>query len=86
MAQLTKAKVFMSGRSQAVRLPAEFRFAQTEVYIRRDARNGDVILSRSAGGMKEILAALHQLAIPEDFLSPAERAEAQEQPQERDEW
>ena len=85
MAQLAKAKVFMSGRSQAVRIPAEFRFAQTEVYIRRDASNGDVILSRSPAGMKEILAALHGLEIPEDLLSPAERAQAQEQPQERDE-
>ena len=30
------AKLFQNGRSQAVRLPAEFRFAQKEVYIRRD--------------------------------------------------
>ena len=30
-----KAKLFMSGRSQAVRLPKEFRFPGTEVKIRR---------------------------------------------------
>jgi len=36
MAQLEKAKVFMSGRSQAVRIPAEFRFSCNEVYIRRE--------------------------------------------------
>jgi antitoxin VapB len=30
------AKVFMTGRSQAVRLPAEFRFNSKEVFIRRD--------------------------------------------------
>ncbi len=77
MAQLEKAKVFMSGRSQAVRIPAEFRFAGSEVYIRRDARNGDVILSQSPGSLKEILAALHQISIPDDFLSAAERAHAQ---------
>ena len=77
MAQLEKAKVFMSGRSQAVRIPAEFRFASNEVYIRRDVKNGDVILSQSPGSLKEILAALHQLHIPDDFLSPAERAQAQ---------
>jgi len=40
------AKIFMNGRSQAVRLPAEFRFDQTEVFIRRDAATGDVVLSR----------------------------------------
>jgi antitoxin VapB len=32
---MSTAKVFMSGRSQAVRLPREFRFDTTEVYIRR---------------------------------------------------
>ena len=30
------AKLFMNGRSQAVRLPAEFRFEGDEVEIRRD--------------------------------------------------
>jgi len=39
------AKLFMNGRSQAVRLPAEFRFEGTEVYIRRDPITGEVILS-----------------------------------------
>ena len=77
MAQLEKAKVFMSGRSQAVRIPAEFRFTSKEVYIRRDARNGDVILSQSPGSLKEILDALDQLGVPDDFLSPSERAPAQ---------
>jgi len=40
------AKLFANGRSQAVRLPAEFRFEGREVFIRRDAATGDVILSR----------------------------------------
>lgn len=39
------AKLFKNGRSQAVRLPAEFRFEGTEVYIRRDKKTGDVVLS-----------------------------------------
>ena len=39
------AKIFKNGRSQAVRLPAEFRFEGDEVYIRRDATTGEVILS-----------------------------------------
>ena len=83
MAQLEKAKVFMSGRSQAVRIPAQFRFTSNEVYIRRDAKNGDLILSQSPGSLEEILAALDQLRVPDDFLSPAERA--QQPPQERPE-
>ena len=40
------AKLFRNGRSQAVRLPAEFRFEGTEVYVRRDPKTGDVVLSR----------------------------------------
>ena len=46
MATETKtAKLFRNGRSQAVRLPAEFRFEGKQVLIRRDPVTGDVILS-----------------------------------------
>ena len=37
------AKLFMNGRSQAVRLPKEFRFAGAEVLIRKEGQN--IILS-----------------------------------------
>lgn len=40
------ARLFKNGRSQAVRLPAEFRFEGKEVFIRKDEKTGDVILSR----------------------------------------
>jgi antitoxin VapB len=40
------AKVFATGRSQAVRLPLEFRFDVAEVFIRHDPITGDVVLSR----------------------------------------
>jgi len=45
MAEIAKARVFMSGRSQAVRIPAEFRFTSSEVYIRRDPQTGAITLS-----------------------------------------
>jgi antitoxin VapB len=85
MAHPEKAKVFMTGRSQAVRIPAAFRFSSNEVYIRRDATSGDLILSQSPGTLQEILTALHKLEIDDDFLSPKERASAQGSPQRRDE-
>jgi antitoxin VapB len=44
------ARLFTNGGSQAVRLPAEFRFDADEVYIRRDAVTGDVILSDKPAG------------------------------------
>ncbi|MCL2809098.1 MAG: AbrB/MazE/SpoVT family DNA-binding domain-containing protein [Treponema sp.] len=39
---MTKAKVFMNGRSQAIRLPKEFRVSSDEVYITKE--NGKIIL------------------------------------------
>ncbi|MGB3290130.1 MAG: AbrB/MazE/SpoVT family DNA-binding domain-containing protein [Burkholderiaceae bacterium] len=39
------AKLFSIGRSQAVRLPATYRFASKEVFIRKDPETGDVVLS-----------------------------------------
>jgi antitoxin VapB len=69
MPSAAKAKVFMSGRSQAVRIPAEFRFSATEVYVRRDPQTGDLILSQAPGSWNEIFAALDQAGVPDDFLS-----------------
>ena len=42
------AKVFMTGRSQAVRLPKEYRFEGTEVLIKRVGR-AVVLMSREHG-------------------------------------
>ena len=39
------AKLFNNGRSQAVRIPAEFRFQCEAVYMRRNPKTGDLILS-----------------------------------------
>ena len=43
MSDLAIAKVFMNGRSQAVRLPKEFRFDTDEVTVERQA-DGAVVL------------------------------------------
>jgi len=39
------AKLFMNGRSQAVRLPINCRFESDEVYITKDPKTGDVLIS-----------------------------------------
>ena len=67
------AKLFKNGRSQAVRLPAEFRFEGTEVNIRRDPRTGEVILSqkRQRTGSFERFFAMQDAMDPtelEDFM------------------
>ena len=63
------AKLFRNGRSQAVRLPAEYRFEGSEVYVRRDPQTGDVILSRRPESWKDFFDLLKTLDVPDDFLS-----------------
>ena len=63
------AKLFRNGRSQAVRLPADFRFPGTEVYVRRDPATGDVILSRRPDSWQDFLDLIRTLDIPKDFMS-----------------
>jgi len=62
---MTKAKVFTSGNSQAIRLPKEFRFSSAEVEI---SRRGDEVILRErrltpADGFR-LLASL-----PDDFMA-----------------
>jgi len=66
MAQI--AKLFMNGRSQAVRLPAEYRFEGKEVYVRRDEATGDVILSARPQGWDDFFALAERLGVPADFM------------------
>lgn len=67
------AKLFKNGRSQAVRLPAEFRFDGDEVYIRKDPVTGDVVLSAKpgAGTLGDLLARLEKIGTPEIDLMEA---------------
>ena len=67
------AKLFINGRSQAVRLPAAYRFHGKEVFIRQDEETGDVILSRKPANWDEFFAVLDGADVPADFLSTDER-------------
>lgn len=72
------AKLFTNGRSQAVRLPAAYRFDTKEVFIRRDPETGDVILSRKPATWEDFFAALKGVDVPADFLGKAEREQEAE--------
>ncbi|MEI6484612.1 MAG: AbrB/MazE/SpoVT family DNA-binding domain-containing protein [Betaproteobacteria bacterium] len=61
------AKIFTTGRSQAVRLPLEYRFDVPEVFIRHDPLTGDVVLSRKPGNWQGLLDAV-ALNASEDML------------------
>lgn len=69
-----RAKLFKNGRSQAVRLPAAFRFDAEEVLIRRDPETGDVILSAKPTTWDGFLETLKGLEVPDDFLDPNDRS------------
>jgi antitoxin VapB len=64
------AKLFSNGGSQAVRLPADFRFDGDEVLIRRDPITGDVVLSSKPDGntWARFFAVRDSEAMEPDFL------------------
>ena len=65
---MTKAKLFTTGGSQAVRLPAEFRFEGDEVDIRRDPVTGDVLLSKPMRSWDDYFDWVRTLDLPDDFM------------------
>ena len=65
------AKLFRNGASQAVRLPAGFRFAGGQVFATRDEITGDVVLSAHPGARtwREFFELMHSIEIPPDFMA-----------------
>lgn len=63
------AKLFRNGRSQAVRLPSDFRFQGSEVYVRRDPATGDVILSRRPESWQDFFDLTDTLDLPDNFMA-----------------
>jgi antitoxin VapB len=72
------AKLFINGRSQAVRLPAAYRFEGKEVFIRRNSVTGDVILSSKPANWNEFFSALKNTSVPVDFLDEQERDQGEQ--------
>ena len=78
MKKADKAKIFWSGRSQAVRLPKEFRFEGKEVRIRRHGKG--VLLEPVASDWSWLEKIPRPLG--EDFLHAAlEQPPQQERPE-----
>ena len=72
------ARIFMNGRSQAVRLPAAYRFKGSEVIIER--RGNAVVLrekTESLGDAMRAFFAAHEPA-PKDFMKDRKDAPPQE--------
>ena len=63
------AKLFKKGKSQAVRLPKEFKFQGTEVYIKRIGRN--VVLIPKDDPWESLISSLDNFS--DDFLADREQ-------------
>jgi len=63
------AKLFLNGRSQAVRLPAEFRFEGDEVFIRQDPVTRDVVLSRRPESWDSFFTLRQDVNVPDEFMA-----------------
>ena len=68
------AKVFMTNRSQAVRLPKDFQFNTPEVFIRKEGR--DVVLSPRPVDWSSYLA--EGPIASDDFMQKVEKLPVQE--------
>jgi antitoxin VapB len=65
--QATTAKFFITGRSQAVRLPAKFRFEGSEAFVGRDPESGDVVLSRKPDSWNGLIELYRKGDVPDFF-------------------
>jgi antitoxin VapB len=73
---MATAKLFMTGRSQAVRLPKEFRFDGSEVRIRREGTR--VILEPLPVDMKKVFAEMDRIGGDPIFPNGREQPPMQE--------
>ena len=61
---MPRTRVFKSGNSQAVRIPAELAYADSDIDL-EITRRGDVItIFPARGSMKDVVAALRRLRKP----------------------
>jgi len=71
---MEKAKIFQNGRSQAVRLPKEFRFKCKEVYIRKEGEN--IILSEKPDSWRDFFFSNSKPTA--DFMKEREQLDLEE--------
>lgn len=64
-------RLFKNGASQAVRLPAEFRFSGKTVYATQNEATGDVVLSTRPGARhwEEFFGRLRSIDVPANFMA-----------------
>jgi antitoxin VapB len=68
------AKIFQNGKSQAIRLPKEYRFQGTKVYIKR--LGNAIILIPEHDSWQTLIESLDQFS--EDFMDERQQPPSQE--------
>ena len=68
------AKLFQNGRSQAVRLPKEFRFRGNQVFIKK--MGNAVVLIPDQDSWQTLFDSLHRFS--EDFMASRDQPDQQE--------
>jgi antitoxin VapB len=73
------AKLFTTGKSQAVRLPKAFRLTGSSVWIHRDEVTGDIILRPKQSDLRqrnlqELLQLVQNQPNTEEFIPPRDDA------------
>ena len=71
---VSEAKVFMTGRSQAVRLPKQYRVSGDSVYIKR-LGNAILLVPKTKDRWSGLFAALDEF--PRDFKLPRDQRQRQ---------
>ena len=71
---MNTAKLFTNGRSQAVRLPRQYRFEGTEVFIKKVGNT--VVLIPFTQSWQTLVGSLEQFS--DDFMESREQPEEQE--------
>jgi len=67
---MNTAKLFKNGKSQAVRLPKQFKFKGSEVYIKRIGRN--VILIPKDDPWESLMSSLDKFS--DDFMADRDQS------------
>ena len=67
---MNTAKLFKNGKSQAVRLPKQFKFKGSEVYIKRIGRN--VILIPKDDRWESLMSSLDKFS--DDFMADRDQS------------
>lgn len=78
------AKIFMTGNSQAVRLPKAFRLDAKEVWISRNEATGEIVLkpmsteSQREREVRDLLEAVAAVDEHDNFLPPRDAMETRD--------